>query len=200
MEKKSTAGDNANPPAVVPASVRADGSVRKERKIRPGFVQQELQQRYVPPARKRIQQTPKDIKAGSQQPENNGAFQSLAPRKKQPQTNDGQQSAPRKYIPPHLRNKPKRLLAQNECSTSPPVSGERGGECEPPAHKLHRLVRAKRSKDPILGSDDESASHDSDLLQAPDSAAAESGQENTESGSGIRQDALADAFSQIKLD
>ncbi|KAJ2693246.1 hypothetical protein GGH99_001257 [Coemansia sp. RSA 1285] len=200
MEKKSTVGDNADPPAVVPASVRADGSVRKERKIRPGFVPQELQQRYVPPARKRIQQTPKDIKADSQQPENNGASQSLAPRKKQPQTNDGQQSASPKYIPPHLRNKPGLLLAQNKCSTPPSVSGEREGECEPPAHKLHGLVRAIRNKDPVLGSGDESASHDSDLLQAPDSAAAENGPQNTESSSGIGPDALADAFNQIKLD
>ncbi|KAJ2658820.1 hypothetical protein IWW48_003807 [Coemansia sp. RSA 1200] len=200
MEKKSTADDNEEPPTVVPASVRADGSVRKERKIRPGFVPQELQQRYVPPARKRIQQTQKDLKAGLQQPENNGASQFLVPRKKQPQSNDRQQSAPQKYIPPHLRSKPKRLLAHNECSTSPSVSGGQGKECEPPAHSMHGMVRVKSNKGPVLGSGDESSSHDSDLLRALDSTAAEIGPKNTESSSGIGPDSLADAFNQIKLD
>ncbi|KAJ1900935.1 hypothetical protein LPJ66_001143 [Kickxella alabastrina] len=42
--------DNAN---AVPASVRADGTVRKERRIRPGYVQKELAPKYTPPSRRR---------------------------------------------------------------------------------------------------------------------------------------------------
>ncbi|KAJ1934479.1 hypothetical protein GGF37_006349 [Kickxella alabastrina] len=42
--------DNAN---VIPASVRADGTVRKERRIRPGYVQKELAPKYTPPSQRR---------------------------------------------------------------------------------------------------------------------------------------------------
>ncbi|ORX71133.1 hypothetical protein DL89DRAFT_291707 [Linderina pennispora] len=38
---------------VIPASRRADGSLRKERRIRTGFVAIEERQRYVPPAARR---------------------------------------------------------------------------------------------------------------------------------------------------
>ncbi|KAI8326298.1 hypothetical protein GQ54DRAFT_301191 [Martensiomyces pterosporus] len=52
----SVAKSSAGEPAVVPASRRADGSMRKERRIRPGYTPQESMPKYMPPSMRRRQQ------------------------------------------------------------------------------------------------------------------------------------------------
>lgn len=69
-----------NKPEVVPASVRADGSVRKERRIRPGYVNPELAKKYKVPGKRRQEEAkPKDVRKDTKHKKNI-------------------------YIPPHLRH------------------------------------------------------------------------------------------------
>ncbi|KAJ1863109.1 hypothetical protein LPJ73_000602 [Coemansia sp. RSA 2703] len=107
---------------VVPSSVRADGSVRKERKIRPGYVQQELVPRYQPPSlRRQQQQQQKQEKVGNCENSKvtvcstekkstqtvESAEHSTTERTNEPKTEKPSPAIVEKkrsvYVPPHLR-------------------------------------------------------------------------------------------------
>ncbi|KAJ2773492.1 hypothetical protein IWQ57_001269 [Coemansia nantahalensis] len=91
---------SSSTPRVIPESRRADGTVRRARKIREGYVAPEERQLYVPPAlhRKAQDATLHETQAGSAQ---------------RPAASGEDLCAPRgRYIPPTLRRKPQGATLQ----------------------------------------------------------------------------------------
>ncbi|KAI9505380.1 hypothetical protein GGI25_004656 [Coemansia spiralis] len=81
---------------VVPASVRSDGTMRKERKIRPGYIAQEQQEKYVTPAQRRLKQKQSDNKEER-------AVEKTPLGEEKP-IEEKRQKGFAKYVPPHKRN------------------------------------------------------------------------------------------------
>ncbi|KAJ2553465.1 hypothetical protein EV175_002928 [Coemansia sp. RSA 1933] len=139
MEKRSTVNTSVNASELVPSSVRADGSVRKERRIRPGFVAQEQKQRYVTPARKRQEQPtqPKEVAIPVSPP--------AEPKKK--------------YIPPHRRKEIKNTMPQDSGDQPPdnPVSSTYMADRVIDAEKEKNVPNSSSNKNPTntntLGND-----------------------------------------------
>ncbi|KAJ2333344.1 hypothetical protein GGH92_008641 [Coemansia sp. RSA 2673] len=99
--------------AVVPASVRADGSVRKERRIRPGYTPQELVPKYTPPSQRRPAATlASDISQEPPLPQELRPTTPLSSENAQPKVDSPRETpakltkkeiGPKKYMPPHAR-------------------------------------------------------------------------------------------------
>ncbi|PIA13504.1 hypothetical protein COEREDRAFT_83428 [Coemansia reversa NRRL 1564] len=115
---------------IVPESRRPDGTIRRARKIRNGYVPPEEQQKYQSPAIRRMQQTcnlpnepvkpnsrqsqPKPLKQDATLRNTDASEQSpsVSPLNKAKKSNDSQSvKTPEKYIPPFMR---KRMEAERQ--------------------------------------------------------------------------------------
>ncbi|KAJ2011199.1 hypothetical protein IWW57_006695 [Coemansia sp. S610] len=119
-EERPDKGNTIEPvAAVVPASVRADGSVRKERRIRPGYIPQELKPKYTPPSQRRSAPTPTS---------NDSDKPLLKQQEQEPKSTPlplPQEKAP-KHTPPSPRNPPVAVAGDTKQPVTPRTNGAKG--------------------------------------------------------------------------